>query len=89
MMAAGRPVWFAFDETRPLAFFAGIWTRWTGVRKVNDERHLRVSENRAKQDSRSHSPESNAGHSNDAELNQRLMDEINLYRLRTAESATR
>ena len=25
-----RPtVWFAFDETRPLAFFAGIWTRWT------------------------------------------------------------
>ena len=21
------PVWFAFDETRPLAFFAGIWTR--------------------------------------------------------------
>jgi putative SOS response-associated peptidase YedK len=28
-----RPtVWFAFDETRPLAFFAGIWTRWTSVR---------------------------------------------------------
>jgi len=27
-------VWFAFDETRPLAFFAGIWTRWTSVRKV-------------------------------------------------------
>jgi putative SOS response-associated peptidase YedK len=25
------PVWFAFDETRPLAFFAGIWTRWTSV----------------------------------------------------------
>jgi putative SOS response-associated peptidase YedK len=22
------PTWFAFDETRPLAFFAGIWTRW-------------------------------------------------------------
>jgi hypothetical protein len=19
-------IWFAFDETRPLAFFAGIWT---------------------------------------------------------------
>jgi len=30
------PVWFAFDETRPLAFFAGIWTRWTTVRKVKD-----------------------------------------------------
>jgi putative SOS response-associated peptidase YedK len=21
------PVWFALDESRPLAFFAGIWTR--------------------------------------------------------------
>lgn len=29
-----EPVWFAFDETRPLAFFAGIWTGWTCVRKV-------------------------------------------------------
>ena len=32
-----RPtIWFAFDETRPLAFFAGIWTRWTSVRKVKE-----------------------------------------------------
>jgi putative SOS response-associated peptidase YedK len=30
------PVWFAFDETRPLAFFAGIWTNWTSVRKVKE-----------------------------------------------------
>jgi putative SOS response-associated peptidase YedK len=30
------PVWFAFDESRPLAFFAGLWTRWTSVRKVNE-----------------------------------------------------
>jgi putative SOS response-associated peptidase YedK len=30
------PVWFAFDQTRPLAFFAGIWTRWTSVRKVRE-----------------------------------------------------
>jgi putative SOS response-associated peptidase YedK len=30
------PVWFAFDETRPLAFFAGIWTGWTSVRKVKE-----------------------------------------------------
>ena len=30
-----RPVWFALDATRPLTFFAGIWTpRWTSVRKV-------------------------------------------------------
>ena len=26
------PTWFAFDETRPLAVFAGIWTSWHGVR---------------------------------------------------------
>ena len=30
------PVWFAFDDTRPLAFFAGVWTRWTSVRKVKE-----------------------------------------------------
>ena len=28
------PVWFALDESRPLAFFAGIWTPWTCTRKV-------------------------------------------------------
>jgi putative SOS response-associated peptidase YedK len=27
--------WFAFDDSRPLAFFAGIWVKdWTSVRKV-------------------------------------------------------
>jgi putative SOS response-associated peptidase YedK len=30
------PVWFAFDESRRLACFAGIWTRWTSVRKVKE-----------------------------------------------------
>jgi putative SOS response-associated peptidase YedK len=30
------PVWFALDESRPLAFFAGIWTKWTSVRKVRE-----------------------------------------------------
>src|ERR1700677_2592417 len=30
------PVWFVFDESRPLAFFAGIWTRWKSVRKVKE-----------------------------------------------------
>jgi putative SOS response-associated peptidase YedK len=30
------PVWFALSEDRPLAFFAGIWTRWTSVRKVKE-----------------------------------------------------
>lgn len=28
--------WFALDETRPLAFFAGLWTSWTSVRKVKE-----------------------------------------------------
>jgi putative SOS response-associated peptidase YedK len=26
------PTWFALDEERPLAFFAGIWTSWDGKR---------------------------------------------------------
>jgi putative SOS response-associated peptidase YedK len=30
------PIWFAFDESRPLAFFAGIWTSWALVRKVKE-----------------------------------------------------
>jgi putative SOS response-associated peptidase YedK len=31
-----QPVWFALGEDRPLAFFAGIWTRWTSVRKLKE-----------------------------------------------------
>ncbi|RWB08071.1 MAG: SOS response-associated peptidase [Mesorhizobium sp.] len=31
-----RNYWFARDESRPLFFFAGFWTRWQGVRKVKD-----------------------------------------------------
>ena len=31
-----RPVWFAIDESRPLAAFAGILTRWTCVRKAKE-----------------------------------------------------
>jgi putative SOS response-associated peptidase YedK len=31
-----QPIWFAFGEGRPLAFFAGIWNRWTSVRKVRE-----------------------------------------------------
>jgi len=34
--ADGRsePVWFALGADRPLGFFAGLWTRWTSVRKL-------------------------------------------------------
>ena len=28
------PVWFALGDDRPLGFFAGVWTRWTSVRKL-------------------------------------------------------
>ncbi len=31
-----HPIWFALDATRPLAFFAGIRTTWTSVRKLRD-----------------------------------------------------
>lgn len=37
--ADGAPVpnaWFAIDETRPLFFFAGLWTPWRGIRRVRD-----------------------------------------------------
>lgn len=30
------PVWFALDESRPLAFFAGLWCNWTCVRKLKE-----------------------------------------------------
>jgi putative SOS response-associated peptidase YedK len=31
-----KPIWFALDESRPLAFFAGIRTPWTCVRKISE-----------------------------------------------------
>ncbi len=34
--AEGGDVWFALDESRPLAVFAGVWTSWTSVRKVKE-----------------------------------------------------
>jgi putative SOS response-associated peptidase YedK len=34
--ARREDVWFALAPDLPLAFFAGIWTRWTSVRKIKD-----------------------------------------------------
>lgn len=34
--AHGGDVWFALDDSRPLAVFAGLWTRWTSVRKIKE-----------------------------------------------------
>lgn len=31
-----HPVWFALGQDRPLAFFAGIHTEWTSVRKLKE-----------------------------------------------------
>ena len=30
------PVWFAADESRPVLFFAGLWTTWTSTRKLKE-----------------------------------------------------
>lgn len=33
----GPPIWFARDESRPLMWFAGVWTpNWTSIRMVKD-----------------------------------------------------
>lgn len=32
----GKPVWFALGPDRPLAFFAGLRTQWTSVRKLKE-----------------------------------------------------
>ena len=34
--AEGGDIWFALDDSRPLAVFAGVWTNWTSVRKVKE-----------------------------------------------------
>ena len=34
--AEGGDIWFALDDSRPLAMFAGVWTNWTSVRKVKE-----------------------------------------------------
>ncbi len=31
-----QPIWFSLSEERPLAFFAGLWTPWTCVRKIKE-----------------------------------------------------
>jgi putative SOS response-associated peptidase YedK len=34
--AESGDIWFALDDFRPVAVFAGIWTKWTSVRKVKE-----------------------------------------------------
>ena len=66
---AGGDIWFAFDEDRPLAFFAGIWTNWTCVRKVKEGEVscdlYGVPDHRAERRSRGNPSEGDAGHPDD------------------------
>lgn len=61
-----EPVWFALDDSRPLAFLAGIWTGWTSTRKVSEgEVHLRslcIFDDRAERRSWRDPSQSNACH---------------------------
>ena len=34
--AEGGDIWFALDDSRPLAVFAGVWTNWTSVVKEGE-----------------------------------------------------
>jgi putative SOS response-associated peptidase YedK len=62
------PVWFALDENRPLAFFAGIWATWTSVRKggAGQGRSLRVPDLGARRGSRGGPSQGDAGDSDEA-----------------------
>ncbi len=61
-------VWFALSEERPLAFFAGLWTRWDGMRgtKANPvarpARPLRLPHLRAERRGEADPPEGHARH---------------------------
>lgn len=33
---SSQNVWFAFGEDRPTGYFAGLWTSWTGTRKLKE-----------------------------------------------------
>ena len=59
------PVWFAFDESRPLAFFAGIWARWASVRKLKEGQvtaeFYGLLDDRAERRGRGGASEGNAG----------------------------
>ena len=68
--AEGGDIWFALDETRPLACFAGIWTNWTigpqGEGRRDHQRPLRVPHDGAERRGRRHPSEGDAGDPDDA-----------------------
>ena len=80
---AGGDIWFAFDNTRPLAFFAGIWTCLDvgaeGQRRRGHGRPVRFPDHDAERRSRRRSPEGDAGYP-DHERGGRPLDERALER---------
>ena len=78
------PVWFALDETRPLAFFAGIWTRWTSVRKVKEGETTNdmfaFLTTRTEQPGRRDPSEGDAGDSDDARGDRHMDDRARRWR---------
>jgi hypothetical protein len=76
--AEGGDGWFALDEARPLACFAGLWTNWTSVRKVkegettNDIYALLTTE--AERRGRRHPPQGDACDPDDARRGRDLDD---------------
>jgi putative SOS response-associated peptidase YedK len=73
------PTWFAFDESQPLAMFAGIWTTWRGTRgtkanPVAGEHTLFGFHDRTEQRSWCRASEGHAGHSANVRGNRPLDD---------------
>jgi hypothetical protein len=85
----GGDIWFAFDESRPLACFAGIWTNRTSVRKVKEGETTNdifaVPDDGAERRGQHHSSEGDAADPDDAGRSRDLDDG---YSRRGTEAAT-
>ncbi len=76
--AEGGDVWFALDESRPLACFAGIWAELDvgpqGEGGRDHQRPLRVPHDGAERRGGCHPPQGDAGYPNDAGRSRDLDD---------------
>src|ERR1700674_862100 len=71
------PTWFALNDERPLAVFAGIWTTWHGKRgtKANPVEGLHeLFDHRCQCRSRCRSSQSHAGHSDNGSRDRAVDD---------------
>ena len=84
------PVWFALDESRPLAFFAGIWTRWTSVRKLKEGETTNdlfaLPDHRAEHRGRQGPPQGDAGDPDDGRRDRAVADGADEGRARASAS---